>query len=309
MCDLLISTAMPTLEQLAPDREYWTTLHEYIHTPTYHLRLFASGPQSQIVAKVEDGPTDTGAYELEPVSQDKLPQPAGIQLYRSQDLHVLNREKDWRRGPQKVSTKDGSVFFFLGCQRGSRDARTQQVSNRSLDAIHAQLKLMETHTGAIPPEGIPQVYGIVTDGSSVEEHPGSSLHQAGGSEQRIAGILLTWIPQGKNLVEIIPALAALDEHEVNLKIQAWIKRIGGATEYLHNKGIFLGGRTDWRYLNQYTVLVNSQGQPWLNVSYVTRMADVSTEEAKEGSEADVVALNHLFGDWVPEEVAQKRSSA
>jgi hypothetical protein len=309
MCDLLISTAMPTLNELAPNREYWTTLHDYLHTPAYRLRLLASGPQSQVEARIEDGPTNTGAYELEPVSQDKLPLPAGIHFYRSQDLNVLNREKDWRRGPQKVSTKNGNIFFFLGCQRGSRDARTQQISNRSLDAVRAQLKLMETLVGTITLEGIPQVYGIVTDSSSVKDHPGSSMHPADGSEQRIAGILLTWIPQGKNLVEIIPALAALDEHEVNLKIQAWIKRIGGAIEYLHNEGIFLGGRTDWRYLNQYTVLVDSQWQPWLNVSYVTRMADVSAEEAKEGNEADVVALNHLFGDWLPEEVAKKRSSA
>jgi hypothetical protein len=98
MCDLLISAAMPTLNELAPNREYWTTLHDYLHTPAYRLRLFASGPQSDIVAKIEDGPTNTGAYELEPVSQDKLPQPADIQLCRRQDLHVLNREKDWRRG-------------------------------------------------------------------------------------------------------------------------------------------------------------------------------------------------------------------
>lgn len=300
---------MPTLEQLAPDRKYWTTLHDYIHTPAYHLRLFASGPQSQVEARIEDGPADTGAYELEPVSRDRLPLPAGIHFYRSQELHVLNRETDWRQGPHKVSTRNGDVFFFLGCQRGSRDARTQQISNRSLDAIRAQLKLMETHAGATPPEGIPQVHGIVTDSSSVKDHPGSSMHQADGSEQRIAGILLTWISQGKNLVETIPALAALDGHEANLKVQAWITRIGGAIEYLHNKGIFLGGRTDWRYLNQYTVLVDSQGQPWLNVSYVSRMADVSAEEAKEGNEADVVALNHLFGDWLPEEVAKKRSSA
>jgi hypothetical protein len=309
MCDLLISTAMPTLNELAPNREYWTTLHDYLHTPAYRLRLFASGPQSDIVAKIEDGPTNTGAYELEPFSQDKLPQPADIQLCRSQDLHVLNREKDWRRGPQKVSTKDGSVFFFLGCQRGSRDARTQQISNRSLDAIRAQLKLMDTHDGAIPPEGIPQVHGIVTDGSTVQDHPGPSPHQAGGSEQRTAGILLTWIPQGKNLVESVPLLAALDEGETKLKIQAWTERIGGAIKYLHEKGVFLGGRADWRYLNQYSVFVDAHGQPWLDVSYASWVADASAEEAKEGDTADAVALTHLFVDWLPEEVAKKRNSA
>ena len=297
---------MSTLNQLAPEREYWTTLHDYLHTPAYRLRLFASGPQSEIVAKVENGPTDTGAYELEPVAHQTLPLSAGTQLYRSQDLHVLNREKDWRRGPQKISTKDGNVFFFLGCQRGSRNANTQQISNRSLNAIRAQLKLMGTHRGATPPDGIPQVYGIVTDSSPIEGHPGSALSHAGGSEQHIAGILLTWIPQGKNLVQTVPALAALDETEAKLKIRAWIGRIRGAIKYLHKKGVFLGGREDWRYINEYTVLVDAHMQPWLDVSYVSWKADVSTEEAEAGDTADGLALVHLFVDWVPQEVAKAR---
>jgi hypothetical protein len=297
---------MPTLDQLAPDREYWTTLYDYLHTPAYRLRLLTSSPQSEVVAKVEEGPTDTRAYELEPVASQTLPQPAGIQLYRSHDLRVLNREKDWRRGPQKISTKDGNVFFFLGCERGSRDAKTQQISNRSLNAIRAQLKLMETHRGASPPEGIPQVCGIVTDSFSIEGYSGSALSHADGSEQHIAGILLTWIPQGKNLVQTVPSLAALDETEVKLKIRAWIERVGGAIKYLHNKGVFLGGREDWRYLNQYTVLVDAHMQPWLDVSYASWKADVSAEEAEAGDTADGLALVHLFVDWLPQEVAKAR---
>jgi len=302
--------AMPTLNQLAPKCEHWTTLHDYLHTPAYRLRLLASSNQSEIAAKIEEGPTDTGAYDLEPVPHSTLPQPAGIKTYRSQDLHVLNREKDWRRGPQKVLTKDGNIFLFLGCQKGSRDARTQQISNTSLKAIRAQLKLMETHRGVSPPEGIPQVHGIVTDNSQVEERPGSSLHRVPGvSEQRIAGILLTWIPQGKNLIQTIPALAVSDETEAKLKIRAWIERIGGAIKNLHKKGVFLGGRDAWPYLNRYTILVDAQGQLWLDVSYASWMADVLAEEAEAGDTADAEALVHLFVDWLPQEVAKKRSSA
>lgn len=190
-------------------------------------------------------------------------------MHRSQDLHVLNREKDWRRGPQKVLTKDGDVYFFLGCQRGSRDARTQQISNTSLDAVRAQLKLMETHRGASPPGGIPQVHGIVTDSSRVEQHSDTSQHHVTGvSEQRVAGILLTWIPQGKNLVQLTPTHAALDETEARLKIRACTERLGGAIKYIHKKGVYLGGRDGWPYSNKYTVLVDAHGQPWLDGSYI-----------------------------------------
>jgi hypothetical protein len=128
------------------------------------------------------------------------------------------------------------------------------------------------------------------------------------SEQRIAGILLTWIPQGKNLVQTIPALAVLGETEAKLKIRAWIERIGDAIKYLHKKGVFLGGRDAWPYLNRYTVLVDAQGQPWLDVSYASWMADVSADEAKAGDTADTEALVHLFVDWLPQEVAKKRSA-
>jgi len=314
LCDLLISTAMPTLRRLAPEGEYWTSLQDYLHTPAYRLRLAASDNRSEILTKVEEGPKDTGAYDLEPVSQDVLPQPPGIQLYRSQDLQVLNREKDWRRRPQKVSSSDGNAFFFLGCEKGSRNAGTQKMSNTSLDAIRAQLKLMETYRGATPPEGIPQVYGIVTD-SSFPEDPSKTHAQEGtrvdgiaDSEQRIAGILLSWIPQGISLSQTVKVLANLDEHEVETKIRAWTQRVGAALGYLHRNDVYFGGREDWRYLNQYTILIDAHLQPWLDISYVSWMADVSTEEAKAGEAADGLALTDLFEKWLPEEVAKARNA-
>jgi len=143
----------------------------------------------------------------------KTPPPA------AHSLLVLNREKDWRRGPQKISTKDGDTFFFLGCQRGSRDAKTQQITNVSLTAIRAQLKLMEKHPESTLPEGIPRMHGIVTD-SLVLDPSRESNRASGSSEQRLVGILLTWIPRGKNLVQKVPVLVNLDETEAKLKIRA-----------------------------------------------------------------------------------------
>jgi hypothetical protein len=62
----------------------------------------------------------------------------------------------------------------------------------------------------------------------------------------------------------------------------------------------------WRYLNQYTVLVDAHMQPWLDVSYASWKADVSAEEAEAGDTADGLALVHLFVDWLPQEVAKAR---
>jgi hypothetical protein len=308
---------MPTLIELAPKQEYWTTLRDYIHTPAYRLRLIASDDRTKILTKVEEGPTDTvtGAYELKPASKDKLALPTNVKLYQSSDLRVLNREKDWRQRPAKVSTPEGNVFFFMGCEGDTRDSKTAPLKNRSLDAIRAQLKLMEALTGKSSvnlPGNIPQVCGIVVDGSAPDDLPGS-LPQEGGqesasSEERIAGLLLTWIPQGKTLTQTAQAIAKSDDLDIETKSQAWKAQVGIALEYLHQSGVFVGGRDDWPYLNQYTVLIDGHGEAWLNVSYNSPAADVSAEEAQTGMKRDEQALVKLFEEWLPEEVAKKRSA-
>ena len=59
---------------------------------------------------------------------------------------------------------------------------------------------------------------------------------------------------------------------------------------------------------QYTILIDVHLQPWLDISYVSWMADVSTEEAKAGEAADGLALTDLFEKWLPEEVAKARNA-
>lgn len=306
---------MPTLDQLAPKREYWTTLCDYLHTPAYRLRLIASDQRTEILTKVEEGPTDTGAYELSPVPEYQLPLPASLPLYDSKDLHVLNREKDWRQGPAKLSTSNGSVFFFLCSETETRNAVSKQVSNASLDAIRAQLRVLEAQTrdpSAIPPRNLPQVCGAVTD-RSISEKPSETLpreqgQDASSSEQRIAGLLLTWIPRGKTLAQTVQTLAESDQVDVESNTQAWKAGIGTALDHLHQSGVYLGGREDWSYLNQYTVLINAHGSPWLSPQYASSAADTSTEEAEAGMEQDRQALVDLFEEWLPAEVAKKRNA-
>jgi hypothetical protein len=306
---------MPTLTELAPKQEYWTTLRDYIHTPAYRLRLIASDDRTEILTKVEEGPTDTGAYELKPASKDKLALPANVQLHQSSDLRVLNREKDWRQRPAKVSTPDGTVFFFMGCEGDTRDSKTAPLKNRSLDAIRAKLKFMEAltgHSSAILPGNIPQVCGIVADDSAPDGSHGSLPQDSGqdsaSSQHDIAGLLITWIPRGRTLAQTVQSLAGSQDIDIEAKSQAWKSRIEAALGYLHHSGVFVGGRDDWAYLNQYTVLIDGHGEAWLNVSYNSQAADMSAEEAEVGMERDEQALVKLFEEWLPEEVTKKRSA-
>lgn len=319
LCDLLITTSMPMLRQLAPKQDYWITIRDYVHTPAYKLRLKTSKDQVSIETVIEDGPTDSGAYELSPVPMETLSPPPHLQDYQSSQLHVSGKEKNWRQRPSKVALPDGRQLFFLGCERGSRDANTKQLSNSSVDAIRAQLRLSEfgaTLSTDNWPSALPRVCGLVTDKSDqsppenqtgrLQEGQQHKGHEA--SEQRIAGILLTWIPHGKKLATIAQDSSASQVPHLIKTSSRWKEAIDQALAFLHNHGVFVGGRADWSYVNQYSVLIDDSNQAWLNVSQLSSASGIEPEDAQAGMAMDVTAVASLFGKWFPEELARKHGS-
>jgi hypothetical protein len=196
LCDLIISTSMPTLQRLAPGYEYWTTLRGYLHTPVYRLRLVASENHSSIETKVEEGPSQEGAYELAPASMDTFSLPAVLPTFQSSELCVLDMNKDWRQPPAKVCLKDGRVFSFVGCERGAgRGGRDAPIVNHSIDYIRARLEKWQDKKNG--PEETQGVCGIVLDHSrsvsNSASKDGDPVRETDGQEQRVAGILLPWV--------------------------------------------------------------------------------------------------------------------
>lgn len=302
---------MPELFKLAPNRTHWITLRDYLHTPAYQLKLLKSGHGTEIAAHVEEGPVDTAAYELSPASQDRLSLPNGVQAYRSQDLTVLDKDKDWRRNPEKVCTSDGKAFFFLGCETDVRDGVTKQIKNPSLVAIRAQLKPMESLAGnsdAQWPDGIPHIHGVVTDEPIAEDSTDCPGAGTTGAATKIAGILLTWIPRAKTLDQVVRSLSEPQDLDFSDKAQTWRSRIERILGHLHRSGVFLGGREDWSYLNQYTVLIDGHGNSWLDMSHTSLAADMSADDTAAGMAMDKEAVVDLFEDWLPGEVAKKRTA-
>jgi hypothetical protein len=199
LCDLIVSTAMPILQRLAPDREYWTTLRDYLHTPRYTLRLVASEDRAGVDTKVEDGPMDcgTGAYGLATVPRDTFSLPKDLPTFQSSELLVLDMEKgDWRRRPTKVSLEDGRVFEFLACERdfdnGSREASDVGVS---VGYIRTRLERLQSETDDSEEQ---EVCGVVLDcspfgsGATLKD---DGVEEADGQEQRIAGLLVSLVPR------------------------------------------------------------------------------------------------------------------
>jgi len=202
LCDLVISTAMSTLQRLAPDREYLMTLRDYLHTPVYRLRLIASEDRTSIETKIEEGPTypEVGAYDMKPVSRAAFLLPEDLPIFQSSELRVLGMDIDWRQRPAKVcsTSEDDRVFSFLACEqdvrRGGRDA---PVVNYSIDHIRSRLEKLRT-MAACEAEEAEGVCGVVMDYSPLvsgtASQDGEQTDEADGSrEQRVAGLLLPWV--------------------------------------------------------------------------------------------------------------------
>lgn len=199
LCDLILSTAMSTLRRLAPEREYWTTLSDYLHTPRYSLRLMASEDRASIETKIEEGPAyhGVGAYGLVPVSRDTFSLPGDLPTFQSDDLGVLDMDEGrWRRRPTKVGSKDGRVFSFLACERdfdnGGKDASAVGFS-----VGHIRTRLEGLRDGKNDSEEMQGVCGVVLDYSPLVSGTKSKeedeVEEANGQEQRIAGLLLPWV--------------------------------------------------------------------------------------------------------------------
>jgi hypothetical protein len=198
LCDLILSNAMPTLQRLSPDREYWTTLRDYIHTPRYTLRLVASEDRASTEARIEDGPVDcgTGAYGLTTVSTDMFSLPEGSPTFQSSELRVLNMDMgDWRRRPAKLVLEDGRVFEFLACEGFDNGMRDASAVDASVGHIRTRLEKMQDQHRDL--EETQEVCGVVLDCSSFTSsaalNGGYQVKGAKGQEERIAGLLLSWV--------------------------------------------------------------------------------------------------------------------
>jgi hypothetical protein len=198
LCDLIISTAVPTLQRLAPDREYWTTLRDYLHTPRYTLRLVASEDRAGIETRVEDGSMGcgTGAHGLVSVSRATFSMPEGLPTFQSSELRVLDMEKgDWRRRPTKVGLEDGRVFKFLACERDF-DNGSREASDVGVSVGHIRTRLEKLQSETDDSEDAQEVCGVVLDcspfgsGATMKD---DGVEEVDGQEQRIAGLLLSLV--------------------------------------------------------------------------------------------------------------------
>ncbi|RAO64993.1 uncharacterized protein BHQ10_001005 [Talaromyces amestolkiae] len=315
--ELIVSHSMSTLQEISPVKPHWITLRDYLHTPAYHLKLVADEKGTDGVrAVVIEGPEVVAAYELQPAATFKN-MPQTIPEYPSSDLTVLDKEADWRRPPHKLRTTDGLICYFKGREQSSTNFETGEINNSSLDSIEAHLRLFKygQEKGDSYATRRSKVLGIVTDVASASENsdPADEQHNAETNQALVAGILLsspTISSHTQSLADVV-AQSETTTADFTEKTQRWRTQIEDEASRLHDLKLYWGGREDWFYINQYTVLIDAEsGNAYLSLDTATFLDDddaTSQDKRTKLARMDNSAIENLFEKWLPGELSGKRS--
>ena len=285
LCDCIISQCLPLLKELAPSSRQWVTLDDYLHTPTYELKMVTDPATKDASPEITEGPTDKPAYENWPTAAANIKYlPEDARRYQAKDLVVLDQSKNWRCPPYKVQTGDGQIFFFMACEKTAKHMPEEKMINGSIDTINVYSRLVKSAPSQVH---IPRLAGIVvtepgpdiTDTSpSVDwkDEPEGKYHdQQHHDKELVAGILLTYITHSQSLYEV---LKADGDKPTSDQTDKWKKQITEAADYLHGLHITDGGREgkagdgsdSWYYINQHVVRVagrgkDTEGDAWLTL--------------------------------------------
>jgi hypothetical protein len=280
LCDCILNQCMPLLRELAPSSKGWVALDDYLHTPSYELKMVTDEATQDAVPQITEGPRDTPSYEHWPTAAANIEHlPTHAPRYQAKDLIVLDQAKNWRRPPKKVQAPDGQVYFFKPCEKTSKNFTLDAITNDSIAIINVYSRLFTKTPNAIH---IPRIEGIVvTDPSpdiqdsspSVDwsEDPRSQYHnQQHHAEKLVAGILLTYLDNAPSLAKLLRPESASPTKDQKEK---WKKQIVDAVEFLHGQNITIGGRSGinaWYFINQHTVRIaghasDAEGDAWLTL--------------------------------------------
>ncbi|KAF2482239.1 hypothetical protein BDY17DRAFT_298182 [Neohortaea acidophila] len=207
LCDAVIAHILPTLQELAPvdGERQWVTIQDYLDTPTYQLRLVKDDAVGDAVAKVIKGPTiDRETYEMQPHSFSTVHCPPDLPRIAASQLVVLDHDKEWRAQPKKVRVSDtGEVVTFLAAEGESTSMPENVVTNRSMDKIHAVLKLHQVKEDL----NIPKPLAIVT------------CQRPTDSEPKFAGLLHTPTPEWATRLEDLDPSILREAVKQNLPVE------------------------------------------------------------------------------------------
>jgi hypothetical protein len=287
LCDLLIDTSLPVLQDLAPEVSTDRSLRACFHTPTYHLNIVRDPVSGAVHASVASGPVNGSPFGCQVADVGDLDTFApGLPQYPSRNIEVLEPDAASSLPPRRVRTPDGAVRGFKACVRDSKRLVTGHISNHHRDAIDAYLAL---HKEPLIVPGIPSVAGVVVD------------------EGALAGVLLQDIKATSNLPSRLEAIATAEELEgLRRLVPGWHARIESVVQALHTRGLCLNEEASQSGLDKSLFVIDKDDEIWLPLSSIFRV-DEEREEFRERICRDKEAVQQVFEQYVVEELIREET--
>ena len=287
LCDLLINTSLPVLQDIAPEAPADRSLSVCFHTPTYHLQIVRDPVSGAVHASVASGPVDGSPSGCQVAGVGDLDAFApGLKQYPSRNIEVLEPATSSSFPPRKVRMPDGITYGFKACIRDAKRLLTGHVANHHRDAIHAYLAL---HKGPLGVPGIPSVSGIVVD------------------EGALAGILLEDIQATGNLPSRMEAVATVEGlEEMRRLVPEWQARIEAVVKQLHGRSYCLNEEVSQSGLDESLLMVDQNDEIWLPLSKIFAI-NTQADEFRERTSEDEEAVRQVFERFVPKQIQRREA--
>jgi hypothetical protein len=288
LCNVLIGTSLPVLEDLAPEAPRDRSLWACFHTPTYHLQLIQDPASGAVHASVASGPVDGSPSGCQVAKIGDLDAFApGLTHYSSRDVEIIERGGDPSFPPARVTTPDGAIHGFKACVQDSKRLGTDHVSDHHWDAICAYLQL---HKDPLGVPGIPSVSGIV-----VEEEGG------------FAGVLLQDIRATGNLADCLSNNNITTVERLQRARQLapkWEGRVSSIVARLHGRGYCLYEEISQCGIDESILCVDEDDEIWLPLSGIFLM-DRESDEFRKRVRRDEEDVRKVFDRFLPEELEKR----
>ena len=154
----------------------------------------------------------------------------------------------------------------------------------------------------------------MTDAISASDSsdPADDKHTEETNQTLVAGILLSSPTSSSHTQSLADVIAQSETTTADFteKTQQWRSQVEEDVSRLHELKIYWGGREDWFYINQHTVLIDAEsGEAYLSLHTATFLDDDATNQEKSTklAEMDKSAIEILFEKWLPGELSGKKS--
>jgi hypothetical protein len=283
LCNLLVETSLPVLQDLAPESPYDRSLRRCFHTTTYYLQLVRDSASQEVRASVTSGPVDESPYGYQTAKEDDLGAfRVGLKQHSSGEIKFVETEVALSMGPTKVETLDGAVHRLLACEQDRKRLGTNHISNHSWDAIRTYLDL---HRDPLKVPGVPAVSGLVVD------------------EDAFAGILLQDIQSAGNLATYLDAITTAEHLETARRLASgWHARISSVVAALHDRGYYIHDEISELGIDESTLFVDEDNDIWLPLSQISQQNE-GIDRSSELGKKDEEAVRQVFEQYVLEKLA------